>query len=145
MNQCEQAQLLSAAHDNELSDEQTRLLEQHVAQCSACADALERMRAISRRFDMCPRMEMPQELREQVLAVPSHEQERSVLRLVNRLTAMAAGLAVAGTVWVMTTTPSQRGGPPANWEQAAMLVTDVEADDTSLAEWVIADLRWERN
>jgi anti-sigma factor RsiW len=142
---CEQARQVHLLHDGELSPGDAQALQGHLAQCAACAAELKRLRSLSRRIDTVERPRLPQIVRQRILAAAEREQERSITRLVNRFAAIAASLAVAGTVWTMAASHSVAVAPPDNWEQAAMFSVDSEGDvGVPMAEWVLADLRWEQ-
>ena len=143
---CDQARQVHLLHDGELSPVEAQALEAHLAQCASCAAELDRLRGLSRQFDMLERPRLPQIVRQRIVATAEREQERSIMRLVNRFAAMAASLAIAGTVWSMTASASNPVPPPDSWEQAAMFSVDADSDSSvPMAEWVLADLRWEQS
>ena len=59
MTPCERSSELQAYHDGEASPEQSARLEQHVEQCSVCAEDLRQLRSLSHMFEKAREAETP--------------------------------------------------------------------------------------
>lgn len=125
-------------HDGEVAAERRGAVEGHLAECAACAAELQALRGMSRAFASSGRAEMSGSFlvrMRQTLSLGREREMRSVLRLAEMLTAMAAAILVVAVVGL------KRAGAveprPAAWEQAAttLQVDAPRQDPTQLAYW----------
>src|SRR5687767_6265891 len=144
MQTCPHNLEVSRFHDGELAPERRGEVERHLGECAACAAELAAMQGMSRALASAGRAEMSGaflvRMRQAMSATVSTGRERemrSVLRLAEGLTAMAAAILVVAVVGL------KRAGAieprPAAWEQAATTL-QVDApqprqDPTQLAYW----------
>jgi anti-sigma factor RsiW len=145
MNECEQAQRLSAYHDGELSGPAKGELEDHLRQCRACAAELNRLRALSRMLAAVAEAPMPpavsRRLHEAVDALPMAD----LARMAEICGAIAASILLACSLWILGT---QSGSEPRDrlpvWEAVAVAVARQETPpvgpDEQLAQWIVQDL-----
>jgi anti-sigma factor RsiW len=135
---------VSRYHDGELAPERRGEVERHLADCAACSAELAALQGMSRALASAGRAEMSGaflvRVRQAMSATVSTARERemrSVLRLAEGLTAMAAMILVVAVVGL------KRAGAvephPAAWEQAATTLqvdlTQQRQDPTQLAYW----------
>lgn len=145
MQTCPHNLEVSQFHDGELSPERRGEVERHLGECAACAAELAALRGMSRALASAARAEMSGaflvRMRKAMSAAREREM-RSVLRLAEALTAMAAMILVVAVVGL------KRAGAieprPAAWEQAATTLqvdsTQQRQDPTQLAYWSGGDV-----
>src|SRR5689334_24320321 len=105
MDTCSYSMQLSAYHDGELSPSEREQLERHVAACPACAAELEQFRRLSALLDTAPRPRLSDESRRELYALAPQVEEAGYLRIAKWMTAMAASVMLAASVWVMSHQP----------------------------------------
>jgi anti-sigma factor RsiW len=147
MDSCERTRQLNAYHDGELSPEDSRLLEAHLAQCAACARELQRLRGISRFLAGASMPGVPVEVVERLHENVAVVRERSVVRMAEMLTAAAAVVLVAcgGWVWHDLGESTSHAATASPWEQAAVTlrVETSASEPQQLAQWIVEDLSQE--
>lgn len=147
MNACERLRQSGAYHDGELSGQERRSFETHLAGCEQCRAecaqlaALSRLMAAARIPDMSP--ETLARLRENAVSAP----DRVVLRLAERLIGVAATLAVAAFGWLAAGPGSNESlATDAGWLEAAVTSTDAEtvsSDMEQVTQWMAQELAME--
>ena len=150
MSECD-PQLLSAYHDGEISAPDRERLEQHVAQCAACAGALSRLRETSRLLAGYPEPEIDARTMDALHRAIDDASDEGVWRLGVSLALVAASVVIIGLAWLRE---MPRPAPPQpravatvaqpDWERVAMtLHTDTlpeqATDATQLADARMAD------
>jgi anti-sigma factor RsiW len=158
MSDCNENVRLDAYHDGELSPDEAHRVEAHVGQCAACAADLRQRRRLSALLGGAG-ADIP-DLRPiklaQVHRTIDAEGNPVILRLVRRMTSVAAAVLVAGTVWLVSTSGSGTAAPVgvssdavtvADWELPALAPNAVAATemataggDAQFAQFVVSDL-----
>lgn len=144
MSDCQYGDRLSAYHDQELPPAAAAEVEQHLAQCPACAAELARMQKLSQAFAGLPAPlvspQAMQRLHRRVDALPG----LSIAHLAEALTAVAASIVIACGAWLWaSSTPAGAATMPI-WE-AAVLQKPAEsappqASEDRLTVWMVQDL-----
>ena len=144
MASCERNRKISAYHDGELPAEECRELEEHIRQCSSCAQELGRLRSLSGFFAAAEMPRVPSDALDRLHGAVGTVKDVTVLRLAERLMAAAAVLLVVCAVWFWRTgTAKETGiGWLQDWEIAAVSVqAPAEASsDEMLTRWIVSDL-----
>lgn len=144
MNVCEQMRQASPYHDGELSPEDAKLFEAHLAQCPICAGELERLKSLSSLLASMQAPHVPDAVIRRLYESASGVRERVVITLAGRLMAAAAAILITCTVWSLKATSSTAFRlPTANsWELAAVtLPVEAQSDDVSgTVRWIVEDL-----
>lgn len=139
---CDLEHRASAYYDGELEGAEREAFEAHLPGCAECAAALAAFGAISGVLSGAPRPALPPGLEGRLLAIPRSERELVLARTAAALTAVAAGLLLAGAAWLWAS--GARRAPAPAWEIAAVVgETDARAaedPDVQLAVWVVGDL-----
>lgn len=148
MNTCELTRRVGAYLDGEMSAEEVGRMGEHLASCGQCAAERVRLEEISKgigglRFEPID----PEAVERIHRAVESAGSIRAMARLVESLSALAAGLALAVGVWsAMFSGHGVRAmaSLPA-WEQAAISSGGGEAggatgEEPAMADWMVKDL-----
>ena len=91
---------ISAYHDGELSPEDARRLEGHLAQCAVCARELDELRRLSRVLAGAAAPDAPATVIERLYRVVIIQREEAVITLAKRLIAAAAAILIACTTWI---------------------------------------------
>lgn len=142
MGTCDHEHRISAFYDGELTPAERAAFEAHLPGCAECAAALADFGAISGMIAGAPRPEVSQVFRRRLTEIPAGERDRTLARTTAALTAVAAGLLLAGTAWLWVNSP--RTAPAPAWEIAAVVgEADARAaddPDVQLAAWVVGDL-----
>ena len=147
MNDCEQAFLLNACLDGEMTPQDRDLFERHLRQCPQCAADLERLRKLAEAIGTAARTRpaMPPEaiarLHRSIDRLPS----AGVVRLAEKLAAVAAMILMACSVSLLRQSPAQAaasGAPAWEAESAAQLASEPAAagSEELLARWMVQDL-----
>ena len=142
MESCSYSLQLSAYHDGELPRQQREALEQHVAECAACAAELEQYRRLSALLAAAPLPRLGGESRQQLYALAPQVEEAGYLRIAKWTTAMAASVMLAASVWVMSHQPGTQAfsNVPSAWEQDAINPPTDASADPRFAELVVNGL-----
>jgi anti-sigma factor RsiW len=156
---CDQIPYLDAYLDGELPDADRRRVEQHLAACGECATELSRLRRLSA---MIAGHRTPA-LSAAVLArihdaVEAERPDLMILSLARRISAVAAAVVLAGSLYLTFFEAPQvtaASAPPPVWEQVAVSGVpeaqpvapasaqaggQVNTDQVQLAEWIVSDL-----
>jgi anti-sigma factor RsiW len=158
---CDRARI-NAYHDGELTAEQRRTVEVHLASCETCATELARLREIARLFagHALSTDAMPPAALEQLHAAVGDAFEQhtrgtyEVLRLTRFVTGLAAAIMVAAGSWiVMKPTLMDTPVTPvidsvavvAPWDDPNLLLASTfdagnGGAEARFGEWVVADL-----
>ena len=149
MSSCEHSRKMSAYHDGQIPAGERRDLEEHMRECSSCAQELEQLRSLSRLFAAAEMPEMSSDALERLHSSVGSVREVFVLRTAQRLMAAAAMLVVVCAGWFWQTARVQDSGTEAleGWEIAAVspqmeAPAEASAEET-LAQWIVSDLAWE--
>jgi anti-sigma factor RsiW len=139
---CEFKQQVHAYYDGELPTERAAQVEQHLLTCANCAAELEQLRAISNLLSRGPTIR-PMTLARIHRSIDSLS-EGVILKLVTRLTAAAALVLLAGTLWLISEAPEARAqdqivAMPATWEHAAVALNADPSADVQFEHLVLAD------
>ena len=142
MDTCSYSMQLSAYHDGELSSSEREQLERHVAACPACAAELEQFRRLSALLDTAPRPRLSDESRRELYALAPQVEEAGYLRIAKWMTAMAASVMLAASVWVMSHQPGTQAfsDVPRAWEQDAINPPTDASAEPRFAEFVVNGL-----
>ena len=148
MSACEHGRRLDAYHDGEMSPEERRRFEVHLRECPACADELERLRALSRILTSASRPAVPKETLARVHRRVGRSRDRVPVRLVEALTAAAAVVLMVCGWWLWRSGPASdvRTQPAAPWETVALRVRAEEPTggrSLMFTAWLVEDLRQE--
>ena len=143
MSDCQHADRLSAYHDNEMSPPAWAEMEDHLAQCPACAAELARLAKLSRAFAELPATlvsrQTMQRLHRRLDVVPG----QAIAHLAEALTAVAASILIACGVWLWSSSsPADAAGIPL-WEATAIqkpAESAPQASEDRLAGWMVQDL-----
>lgn len=102
MNDCIQSQQLSRYHDGQLMPAERQAFAAHLQHCPACRDELAELVAISRALRSLALPTATDALRNRAAALGQFIEETTLMRLVRRMTAVAAALLVAALLhWAM--------------------------------------------
>jgi anti-sigma factor RsiW len=148
MTSCDQDQYLEVYLDGELSEADRRRVEQHLAICDACTRELARLRRLSGAF-AAYRPVLSAEALERLHDAVAQTWDLGVIRLARRISAVAAAVVLAGSLYLTFFQTEQATAFPI-WEQAAVSrpPADVQSadaagtsgDQAQLAEWIVSDL-----
>ncbi len=149
MTACEHNRKISAYHDGELPGEECRDLEEHIRECSTCAQELEQLRSLSRLLAAAEMPGMSSDVLERLHSSVSSVREVFVLRTAERVMTVAAALLVVCAVWFWQTAGALDSGIERleDWEIAAVWPqTEAPAEASAeemLAQWMVLDLSQE--
>jgi anti-sigma factor RsiW len=147
MRACGRIREVSAYHDGELSHDDARALEEHLAGCPDCARELAELRALSGLLCLARTADVPPGVLVRLHERADLVRQRGVLMLARRLAAVAAVILVALSIWVAAGTERRdRAALAINaWELAATSPnTETAATETDrLARWIVEDLSQE--
>ena len=142
MSECDQMHEASAYYDGELSPEERQHFEAHVAQCASCASELQALEQLSGLLrDAVPSTVPPETLAHLRRAA----RVAQVVPLARRLTALAASILVACSIWLWSTAGRGPTTGAVRWEVVAMTLPEsADVDEAQLtARWIVADLSLE--
>ena len=148
MSDCEYIRLADAYYDAELSTEERRRFETHLATCDACAYELQELERVSRLMVNAPIPGMPPDVLRRLHQSAATVRERVVVTLAKKLTAAAAAAIIVGCAGLWAIGLAEREDPlamPASWELAAVRL-DAETDGSDaqqMTAWVVTDLSLE--
>jgi len=143
MNECEQAERLSAYHDGELSGAARTEVEQHLRRCPACAAELNRLGRLSQLFSAAAEPRVPPEVLERLHAAVDVLPLAEIGRLARIVAAIAAAILLVSSVWLLR---AGGAGEPKDqipvWETVAVVRQEVpvSAPEEQLAQWIVQDL-----
>jgi len=142
MDTCSYSMQLSAYHDGELSPDDRDQLERHLSECPACAAELEQFRRLSAILDTAPRPQLSDKSRRELYALAPQVQDAGYLRIAKWVTAMAASVMLAASVWVMSHQPNTQAfsDVPRAWEQDAINPPTDASAEPRFAELVVNGL-----
>jgi anti-sigma factor RsiW len=146
---CDQTQYLDAYADGELPPDQRVRIEQHLASCGVCARELARLRKLSA-IMAAYRPTLSADALERFHNAIGESWDVGVLRIARRISAVAAAVVLAGSLYLTFFEAEQAAAVPV-WEQAAVSVQpqpDAQLAGASaggeqqvqLAEWIVSDL-----
>ncbi len=146
-------QQLSAYLDGEVSGEERAVIEKHLQECGECAATLRDFQAVSalvRGSEMARATPVTPMFAKRVQQNVDYLNRRGAERLGWALSAIAACLAVVGSLQLMRSSDVTVAAAPAAWERAAVQPSSASSDDTTasssnnndlaMAEWMVADL-----
>lgn len=151
---CENAILVHAYHDGELSSEQREWMESHLAVCAECRQLLEELRDLSQTLSTIDLPDMPAGALRRMQGAwweTRAAQEQGVRRLAGWLTAAAAAILVIVPVWSSTAPPlDQPIVATRSWEIMALVPPagprdDATTDLVQVAQWFATDLSTEQS
>lgn len=141
---CEQSRQLSAYYDGELRPEECRSLEAHLAECAVCRTELAHLRTLSRLVAGVGESDVPEGL-----ALRVHERVDSagdvvVVRLAERLMAVAAVVMLASGVWLWQAKETEASPPVESLGSIIASPTlptpQEQAPVDPVIKWVVDDL-----
>jgi anti-sigma factor RsiW len=140
--------MLGAYHDGELDLAQRREVDTHMRDCQACREELSRLTRLSAMLrgagDELPGLS--QIGRERLVQTYRRDLEAGLRRLAQGISAVAACILVAGTVWVTTHQQALAlgGADTAPLDLVLLTAANPPADgNAQLAEWILSDLSGE--
>jgi anti-sigma factor RsiW len=131
---------LSAYHDGELDASHRSDVEQHVATCAECSAYLAELRGLSGLFAAEPVARLSQigvhRLHRRLQAVT----EQGILRLARTMSAVAACVVLAGSLWLTQLHETPQAAPP--WTGIPSNVDEVAMTDSAspVAQYYLTDL-----
>ena len=149
---CPQAANIHAFHDGQLPPAARRSAEIHLAECPACAELLDDLRALSRRIGAAPLPGVADVPFDRYYDAWHVVRQRGVLRISGWLTAAAAAVLVAtllsfpSSPYIPVETLATAGPVRPSWEPVALMapvVDDAGGRDEELlavAQWIAEDL-----
>ena len=146
MSVCKYSRQLNAYHDGELSSAALAELEKHLEHCPSCTEELERLRHLSQLLAGVSIPEMSAGVPARLHGAIGSVREVVVVRMAERLIAVAATVLVVCGLWLWHANGASRpyDGPLEGWEIAAMTLEVVDAPDVSpeelLTQWIVTDL-----
>jgi anti-sigma factor RsiW len=143
MNMCEHIRQVSIYHDGELSPEDARRLEAHLAQCAACARELRQLRGLSFALADAAVPEAPAKVIERLHDTVAAAGEMAVVTLAKRLIAAAAAIFLICTAWMWGLFGgTESSAKTANsWEWVAVAPhAETASEAQQIAQWIVDDL-----
>jgi anti-sigma factor RsiW len=150
---CPHAAIIHAYHDDELPPPARRSAEIHLAECPACAELLNDLRALSRRISAAPLPVVSDVPFDRYHGAWHVVRQRGVLRISGWLTAAAAAVLVATLLSFPSSSPyapvealADAAAVRPSWEPVALMapvVQDAAGRDEELlavAQWMAEDL-----
>lgn len=144
MATCPFGEHLSAYHDGQLDERQRSEIERHLPNCPSCSAELGQLRDLSAMFASAPRARLSQIAMHRLHARVEEAMDEPLLRFVRVLSAIAACVLVAGSMWLVrmrdvrtveNTTPA---APP--WADVGVASDSPSgAYSTPAAAWYLAD------
>ena len=117
---CERNRQLSANYDGELHPEESASLEAHLTDCPACRAELEHLRIISRLVARAGESDVPQGLTMRLHERIDAAGDVVVVRLAERLMAVAAVILLASGVWLWQAQETEASVSTQGWENTAL-------------------------
>jgi len=146
MQRCKYSRQLSSYYDGELSYAEQAELRRHVQSCASCAKELEQLRKLSRLLKAAHAPSMPEAALSRLHGKIGSVGEVVVVRLAERLIAVAATVLVACGLWLWHADGVRKTQqvPLQGWEIAAMTLEVEDARALSAEElitrWIEMDL-----
>jgi anti-sigma factor RsiW len=139
---CPTFETLNRYHDGELSPAEALVIASHVSDCAACAEMLTSLQQVSQTVAAASMPAVDVATQSRWLTTLRRSQDRSVLRLATMLTAAAAMVLLAVTLWRPAEHQSSPGIVMNEWETTMLVRDEPEAPSASLAaaSWMAADL-----
>jgi anti-sigma factor RsiW len=141
---CERSRQLSAYHDGELPVAERAALEAHVAECAVCRGELAQLGALSRLLAQAGQTPVPSGLEARLHERIDHAGELVVVRLAERLMAVAAAVLVACGLYLWQADRTEAAAPIESWERTLISqrlpAAPEPAADDPVIRWVVADL-----
>jgi anti-sigma factor RsiW len=150
-NSCDQTQYLEAYLDGELPDADRQRVEQHLAICAACTRELARLRRLSAAFAGY-RPTLSADALDRLHDAVANTWDLGVIRLARRISAVAAAVVLAGSLYLTFFQAEQATAVPV-WEQTAITGVSTpqqqdaqlasapgNVEQAQLAEWIVSDL-----
>jgi anti-sigma factor RsiW len=146
--ECSYEKWLGSYHDGQLSEPQQREIAAHVATCHSCASELRQLSELTRLIASAPRPAISQiamaRLHHGVDAISA----RSLLRLTQALSGIAAAMLVAASLWLTQARPTPGtvvDSASSSWESAALAPVDSQTlvasnSAAEATEWMLARL-----
>jgi anti-sigma factor RsiW len=103
MATCPFSESLSAYHDDRLDERQRSEIERHLPTCPSCAAELAQLRAISGLFASASQPRLSQIAQHRLHFAVDEAMDEGVLKIVRVLSAIAACVLVAGSLWLVRT------------------------------------------
>lgn len=142
MKPCNQTQRVMAFHDGELTIEEARAMQLHVAGCPACQAELTALQTLSTTVRELPRPVLSGLQFTELLQGMKQNKERAEWHLAWRLTMAAALIVVVSLLGLNTSTTTAADSAPA-WE-LTMAWADAgrqsDAVEYQTANWIVAGL-----
>jgi anti-sigma factor RsiW len=142
---CSMSEKVHLYHDGELDAAERQVVERHLESCADCRAEIEQLSAISESFRSSPAPKLSQFSVHRLHAMADRWMEDDLVRVARVLRAVAACILVAGSAWLIGTTPAASQAPEAAaapWvEVAAVTNAEVASIDTTTpaASWYLAD------
>ena len=143
---CTWSEKVHQYHDGELDAQARQLVERHLQECAACAAELRELKSISESFKSAPEPRLSQFSMHRLHVMADQWRENDLVRVARFMRAVAACIVVAGSAWLMGTSPAanptSESQAPAPWmEVAAATNAEVASIDTTTpaASWYLAD------
>jgi anti-sigma factor RsiW len=144
---CEHAAQVHAYHDGELASSEIAPFESHLRDCADCRALLADLRRVSQLVAAAPMADMPGDAMRRMQQTWWAAQDRGVRRIASLLTAAAAVVMLATSLW----SPTDRGDnnttlvTSASWQTEALTpptdMQDEPQDETiAAAQWIANDL-----
>jgi anti-sigma factor RsiW len=143
---CDRAAQVHAYHDGELASGEIASLESHLVDCADCRELLADLRAVSELIAAAPMADMPADSMRQMKQAWWANQDRGVRRIASWLTAAAAVVMLATTLWSPATRSGTDSGSvaPSSWQTVALTPPDTQDepqdDSINAAQYIANDL-----
>ena len=145
MNECEQAGMLGAYHDGEMSPDRRVDFEQHLRQCPQCAAELARIVRLTGLLGCLGGQEMPRSSLDRLHGAVDLLPSAGIIRMARGLTAVAAMILLVCMIGLTRQAPARGSlsGMPL-WEAEVVTQESVEPPSSGpeelWASWVVQDL-----
>lgn len=144
MSECEYANKPSAYHDGEMPADERPLFEAHLQQCDACRNELGRLRKLSAMLGSLPQPELSAAAIERLHRSDSSLGWLGIRRFAEELTAIAAGILICCTIWMVSQSSVSAAPETISLWQAEAVSQGADNSSGSseevMASWVVQDL-----
>jgi len=141
---CGFSRQLSAYHDGELPPAERDALTAHLAECDACRGEMAGLQALSRLVSGAGRAPLPQGLLERAHQRVDAAGEVVVVRLAERLMAVAAAVLLACGIYLYQAGQTQAASPLEDWAPTLISqrlpASQPPGTVDPMVRWVVADL-----
>lgn len=147
---CDREAQVHAYHDRQLGPAAREAFEAHVAECGACAQLLNEVRAVSRLVASTPLPDVPADSVTRYYGAWDASRQRALLRISSWLTAAAAAVLVGSLVWLPAkddrpAAPAVAVADAGEWEAVALMPPPERRGErpdefVELAQWIADDL-----